>query len=122
VNGRLTLCAEYVDYYLQTNREKIADFATANGTEKAAARYTRLLEETQMRSILFAMLIAASAGLAGLTTANAAPANGVPLGEAAQATSDVSTVQWRRRWHRRHWGPHCRMRCNSWGRCWRVCW
>ncbi len=74
-----------------------------------------------MRAILFALLVTAGVGFVGTSSVSAAPAFGGPIGEALGTTSDVSTVQWRRRHHRRHVGPRCRTRCNAWGRCWRVC-
>ena len=49
-----------------------------------------------MRGILLAMLVAAGIGLAGTAGVSAAPINGAVIGDAANATSPVETVQhWR---------------------------
>jgi hypothetical protein len=89
-----------------------------------------------MRQILLAMLVAAGIGLVGTAeSASAAPINGVAIGQAADTTSNVTTVQhWRwgsrgghRRWGSRggHWrwgsrgGPR---RCHRpWSSRWRWC-
>ena len=58
-----------------------------------------------MRAILLAMLVAAGIGLVGSVGVSAAPINGAAIGNAADATSPVETVQhWR--WGSRgggHW-------------------
>ena len=66
-----------------------------------------------MRGILLAMLVAAGIGLVGSAGVSAAPINGAAIGNAADATSPVETVQhwrwgsrgggWRRGGHWR-WG------------------
>ena len=49
-----------------------------------------------MRGILLAMLVAAGIGLVGSAGVSAAPINGAAIGNAADATSPVETVQhWR---------------------------
>ena len=49
-----------------------------------------------MRAILLAMLVAAGIGLVGSAGVSAAPINGAAIGNAADATSPVETVQhWR---------------------------
>ena len=64
-----------------------------------------------MRAILLAMLVAAGIGLVGSAGVSAAPINGAAIGNAADATSPVETVQhWR--WGSR--GGHYR-----WGSPWR---
>lgn len=72
-----------------------------------------------MRSIVFATLIAAGLGLAGVTTASAAPANGAVINDTATVTTNhVIKVQhwWRRsRYWRRH-RCHYR-RWSRWGWC-----
>src|ERR1041385_1102192 len=58
----------------------------------------------RMRGILLAMLVAAGIGLAGSAGVSAAPTNGAAIGNAADETSQVTTVQhWR--WGSRggHW-------------------
>lgn len=72
-----------------------------------------------MRSIVFATLIAAGLGLAGATTASAAPANGAVINDTATVTTNhvIKVQHWwerSRRWHRRrchfrHW--------SRWGWC-----
>jgi len=78
-----------------------------------------------MRKIVFATLIAAGLGLAGATTASAAPVNGtvihdsaVAVQETAKEAAPVVKVQhwwrrsrygWRHRCHYRHW--------SRWGWC-----
>src|SRR5262245_59034158 len=47
----------------------------------------------EMRGILLAMLVAAGIGLAGSAGVSAAPINGAVIGDAANATSPVETVQ-----------------------------
>ena len=69
-----------------------------------------------MRNIVLGVIVAAGIGLAGTAGVSAAPISGIPIGEAANAMTDVQTVQhWRwgsrRHWHRhRHFGPRCRWR------------
>jgi hypothetical protein len=75
-----------------------------------------------MRSIVFATLIAAGLGLAGATTASAAPVNGAVINDTATATSGhVIKVQhwWERSRHWRHWHRHrCHFRhWSRWGWC-----
>jgi hypothetical protein len=55
-----------------------------------------LKEIPQMRTIIVAGLTAAVIGLAATTGASAAPANGAIIGDLANATGHVTTVQhWR---------------------------
>jgi hypothetical protein len=51
------------------------------------------------------MLVAAGIGLAGSAGVSAAPINGAVIGDAANATSPVETVQWHYRYGSRggHW-------------------
>jgi hypothetical protein len=86
-----------------------------------------------MRTILFAMFMAAGMGLSA-SAVSAAPASPSPIGEAATTMSGVQQV-WYDRWGRWHpgprwggprwggprWGgPACVRRCNPY-RCWTVC-
>jgi hypothetical protein len=88
-----------------------------------------------MRGTLLAMLVAAGIGLVGTAGVSAAPINGAAIGDAANATSPVETVQhWR--WGSRggHWrwgsrGGHWRWGSRGVRRChrpyssrWRPCW
>jgi hypothetical protein len=95
-----------------------------------------------MRGILLAMLIAAGIGLVGPAGVSAAPINGAAIGNAADATSPVETVQhwrWGSGGHWRwgsggHWrwgsrGGHWRWGSRGVRRChrpyssrWRPCW
>ena len=71
-----------------------------------------------MRGILLAMLVTAGIGLAGTAGVSAAPINGAVIGDAANATSPVETVQ--------HWrwgsggGGHWRWGSRGVRRCHRV--
>ena len=66
-----------------------------------------------MRAILLAMLVAAGIGLVGTAGVSAAPINGAVIGDAANATSPVETVQhWR-------WGSGGHWRWGSGGH-WRY--
>ena len=63
-----------------------------------------------MRAILLAMLVAAGIGLVGSAGVSAAPINGAAIGNAADATSPVETVQhWR-------WGSFRRPLAMGFGR------
>ena len=67
---------------------------------------------TMLRALTLPMLIAIGIGMIGAPGASAAPAAGVPISQAAKATSPVYQVP-------------CRMRrvCNRYGcRSTRVCW
>ena len=72
-----------------------------------------------MRAIILAVLVAAGIGFAFTPTVNAAPANGVSIGENATHSSDVTQVYWRRGWRGRGrrggggWGCHVR-RWSGW--------
>jgi hypothetical protein len=71
-----------------------------------------------MRTIVLATVATAVIGVSGVTTASAAPANGLAIGSAVQQTGTLTQdVQWRRdrRWRR---GWHRHRVCNRWGRCW----
>jgi len=74
-----------------------------------------------MRIIILAALFGMGIGLAGVGGANAAPAIGAGINDAANASSMLDQVQWRRRgcreyrvcrsgpWGRRcHWESSCR--------------
>jgi hypothetical protein len=68
-----------------------------------------------MRGILLAMLVAAGVGLVGSAGVSAAPINGAAIGNAANETSQVTTVQhWR-------WGSGGHWRWGSRGRGGRRC-
>jgi hypothetical protein len=73
-----------------------------------------------MRAILLAAIVAAGIGFIGTSTASAAPANGVTIGETANTNQSIVKVQhWRwgsRRYHRGY--RRCHYRYRSWGRCW----
>ena len=74
-----------------------------------------------MRGILLAMLVAAGIGLVGSAGVSAAPINGAAIGNAADATSPVETVQhwrWGSGGHRR-WGSggHWRWGSRGFRRC-----
>jgi len=85
-----------------------------------------------MRATLLAVVAAAGIGLAGASGVSAAPINGLAIGQAADATNQIETVQhWRwgsgghRRWgsggHYR-WGSRGFRRCHGpyssrWWRC-----
>ena len=88
-----------------------------------------------MRGILLAMLVAAGIGLAGTAGVSAAPINGAVIGDAANVTSPVETVQhWRWgsrgghwRWGSRgghwRWGSRGVRRCHrSYSSRWVPCW
>jgi len=62
---------------------------------------------------MVATLMALIFGLFSMPALRAAPANGVALGSAADATASVEKAQWRR-WRRRGCGHRWRSR--------RVCW
>jgi hypothetical protein len=65
-----------------------------------------------MRAFILAALIAVSVGIGFAPTVNAAPANGVTIGEAADVNNSVVKVQhWARRSHWR-WGSR-----GYWNRC-----
>lgn len=66
-----------------------------------------------MRKIILATLVAAGMGLAGTAGVSAAPINGSVIGDAANRTSQVDTVQhWR-------WGSGGHRRWGSGGGHWR---
>jgi hypothetical protein len=66
-----------------------------------------------MRALILAALVAAGIGLGFMPTVNAAPANGVAIGEGADVSNSVVKVQhWGRRSHWR-WGS----RGGGWNRC-----
>ena len=67
-----------------------------------------------MRAFMLTALIALGLGLAGLTTASAAPINYTPLPSAAKSVNLVHKAWWNR------YGQWCTRRCN-WRRCWIVC-
>jgi hypothetical protein len=81
-----------------------------------------------MRRVLLTALVTGAIGIAAMSGASAAPANGAAIGSACDAMSAVTQVQhWRWgsgghwRWGSRgRWRGGCR-RCNRWGRCWWVC-
>ena len=84
-----------------------------------------------MRGTLLAMLVAAGIGLVGTAGVSAAPINGAAIGDAANATSPVETVQHWRWGSRGHWrrGGHWRWGSRGVRRChrpyssrWRPCW
>jgi len=85
-----------------------------------------------MRGTLLAMLVAAGIGLVGTAGVSAAPINGTVIGDAANATSPVETVQHWRWGSRRGWrgrGGHWRWGSRGVRRChrpyssrWRPCW
>lgn len=76
-----------------------------------------------MRAILLAVIAAAGIGLAGSAGVSAAPINGSAIGQAADATNQIETVQhWRwgsggRRWGYRgghyRWGSRGFRRCHG---------
>jgi hypothetical protein len=80
-----------------------------------------------MRRTLLAVIAAAGIGLAGTTGVSAAPINGSAIGNAADAASQVETVQhWRwgsgGRWGGGHWrwgsrGGHWRWGSRGFRRC-----
>jgi hypothetical protein len=80
-------------------------------------------ETSKMRGTLLAVVAAAGIGLAGAGGASAAPINGLAIGQAADATNQVETVQhWR--WGSRggHWrwgsrGGHYRWGSRGFRRC-----
>jgi hypothetical protein len=57
-----------------------------------------------MKAMLFAALLGASTALLATSETSAAPANGVVLGELANATQSIQDVRWHWHWHVRHWG------------------
>ena len=72
-----------------------------------------------MRAFLVALLLAAGVGLfAPISTASAAPANGITINETANANSAIVQVQhWRwgsRRWRGCHTRPWSRWRPRCW--------
>jgi hypothetical protein len=78
-----------------------------------------------MRTILIVGLAAISMGLAGLSGASAAPANGAVIGDLATGNGHVTPVQWGHwRWGSRgggHWrwgsrGGHWRWGSRGWRR------
>ena len=87
-----------------------------------------------MRGILLAMLVAAGIGLAGTAGVSAAPINGAVIGDAANVTSPVETVQHWRCGSGGHWlwgsrGGHWRWGSRGVRRChrryssrWVPCW
>ncbi len=80
-----------------------------------------------MRTVIVAALTAAGIGLAATTGASAAPANGATIGDLANATGHVTTVQhWRWgsygghwRWGSRGYGGHWRWGSRGYGGHWR---
>src|SRR5258708_35384809 len=97
--------------------------------------YTTLFRsgDFEMRATLLAVVAAAGIGLAGANGVSAAPINGAAIGQAADTTNQVETVQhWRwgsgghRRWGSRgghyRWGSRGFRRCHGpysgpWWRC-----
>lgn len=77
-----------------------------------------------MKTILFAMLLAAGIGLAGTSTSvSAAPANGIAIGQTVDLGSAVVKAQWHSRWRsRRGWrGRRCFWRHYRFSRSVRRC-
>jgi hypothetical protein len=75
-----------------------------------------------MRTIMITGLTAVGIGLAAATGASAAPVNGAVIGDLANATGDVTTVQhwrWGSGGHWR-WGSHGHWRWGSRGYHWRY--
>jgi hypothetical protein len=75
-----------------------------------------------MRAIILAVLVATGIGLAFTPTVNAAPANGIAIGEGAAQNSNVTHVQhWRwgssRGWRGRGWERCHARRWSRWYRC-----
>lgn len=64
------------------------------------------LEESNMRYLMIAIVMAAGASLAGTAAVSAAPANGKAIAQAAEHASYVTDVAGGcgRGWHRNPWG------------------
>ena len=65
-----------------------------------------------MRALILAAVMAAGLGIVGASTASAAPANGIVIGDGAQQNSNVTHVQHWRWGSRGRWG-----RGGRWNRC-----